>query len=217
MTDMVSLTDPRTLQAPGIVALANVEDRKSPVAYGYDEKLYVYFREGSILGVSTGLGGGGFGGGGGAPGAAPAGRASGRGTATDPDVLQGRQFVPPERPTRRTPAEQELYVPDELQDLARTTLPERSQWPRVIVRFAPEHDLLLSGLLVGGGEVGEKPALVDAPHGKGHVLLFGFNPMWRDETGGSYFFLLNALMNWDHLDAGRSAPARPGATTGAEE
>jgi hypothetical protein len=60
--------------------------------------------------------------------------------------------------------------------------------------------------MVGASEVAEKPAIVDVPHGNGHVVLFTNNPMWRDETGGTYFFLLNAIMNWDHLDAGRPAP-----------
>ncbi|MEO5936136.1 MAG: M14 family zinc carboxypeptidase, partial [Terriglobales bacterium] len=55
MTDMVSIVDARTLQAPGSVLLANVEDKKSPIAYGYDDKLYVYFRQGPILRVSTGF------------------------------------------------------------------------------------------------------------------------------------------------------------------
>jgi hypothetical protein len=51
-------------------------------------------------------------------------------------------------------------------------------------------------------------------------VLFANNPMWRDETGGSYFFLLNAIMNWDHLDAGRAAPKpqpAAAATDGAEQ
>jgi len=56
MTEMVSVVDPRTLQAPGSVVLTNVEDKKSPIAYGFDDKLYVYFNAGPILRVSTGLG-----------------------------------------------------------------------------------------------------------------------------------------------------------------
>jgi hypothetical protein len=208
MTDMVSIAEPRTLQAPGSVLLTNVEDKKSPIAYGYDDKLYVYFREGPLLRVSTGFGGGaGQGGPGGPGGEAPAGRASGRGTAADPDVIQGRQYVAPERPTRRTPAEEELYVSDEAQEIARYSLPPREKFPRVILRFAPERDLLLSGMMVGASEVADKPAVIDVPHGTGHVVLFANNPMWRDETGGSYFLLFNAMMNWDHLDAGRE-PAK---------
>jgi hypothetical protein len=35
--------------------------------------------------------------------------------------------------------------------------------------------------------VAEKPAVVDVPHGKGHVVLFANNPMWRNKTMGSYW------------------------------
>ena len=59
-------------------------------------------------------------------------------------------------------------------------------------------------MIVGGNEIAEKPAVVDVPHGKGHVVLFANNPMWRDETMGSFFLVFNAVMNYDHLDAGRS-------------
>jgi hypothetical protein len=34
-------------------------------------------------------------------------------------------------------------------------------------------------------------------------VLFSNNPIWRGETQGSYFLVFNALLNHDHLDAGR--------------
>jgi hypothetical protein len=43
---------------------------------------------------------------------------------------------------------------------------------------------------------------VDVPHGQGHIVLFSNNPMWRNETSGSYFLLFNAIMNYRHLDVG---------------
>ena len=150
----------------------------------------------------------GFGGGGGAAalGGESGGRASGRGTANDPDVIQARPYSEPERPPKRTPAEQELYITDEVREFARGLLPDPHEYPRVVVRFAPERDLMLSGMMAGMNEVAEKPAVIDAPHGKGHVVLFANNPMWREQTQGSYFLLFNAMLNWDNLDAGR-APA----------
>src|SRR5207248_9756088 len=203
MTEMVSIAETRALQAPGVVVQTTIEDKKSPIAYGYDDKLYAYFSEAPVFRVSTGLGGQGGGpGGGGAPGA-PEGRPSGRGTATDPDVIQGRAYMEPEKPVKRTPAEQETYIQEDLQDVARFALPAKNKYPRVILRFAPEKDLLLSGMLVGGGEMAEKPAVIDSPMGKGHIVLFAINPMWRDETMGSFSLLFNAVMNFDHLDVGR--------------
>jgi len=35
--------------------------------------------------------------------------------------------------------------------------------------------------------------------------------MWRGETMGSFFLVFNAIMNYDHLNAGR--PTQPPANT----
>jgi hypothetical protein len=76
-----------------------------------------------------------------------------------------------------------------------------SQRPRVILRFGMNVDsLLVSGLLDNGSEMAGRAAVVDAPLGQGHVVLFGIRPMWRYETQGSYAMVLNALANWNALD-----------------
>jgi hypothetical protein len=204
ITDMVALARPQRLICPGSVLLANVEDQKSPIAYGYGPKLFVYYRSGTLLRVETGFGGfGGFGGGGEGGGAS---RASGRGSATDPDVIQGRTYMPPEKAPKRTPREEELYISDEMRHFMGAMIPPANQFPRVILRFAEAKDLLYSGELDGAPELAEKPAVVDVPHGQGHVLLFATNPMWRNETSGSFALLFNALMNYRALDAGRLNP-----------
>ena len=210
MTDMVTVSDPRAMQAPGSVLLSSIDDKKSPIAYGYDDQLYVYFRQGPVISI-TGLGGGPGGGGpgGGGPGGEDSARSSGRGSMSDPDVIQGRNYMAPEKPVKRPPREQELYVPEDLRELARWALPPRNEQPRVVLRFAGDKELLLSGMITGGNEIAEKPAVVDVPHGKGHVVLFAINPMWRNETMGSFFLVFNAIMNFDHLDAGRSSAPTP--------
>ncbi len=85
----------------------------------------------------------------------------------------------------------------------------------MVLRFAPEKELLLSGMIAGGSEIAEKPAVVDVPHGKGHVVLFANNPMWRAETMGSFFLVFNAMLNYDHLNAGAALPATKAATASA--
>ena len=202
MTEMVNVSDARTMQAPGSVVLSTVDDKKSPITYGYDDKLYVYFRQGPVITIAGNFGF--FG----PPEEGPGGaRSSGRGTATDPDIIQARPYMPPEKPVKRTPHEQELYVPEDVAEFARWANPPADQQPRVVLRFAAEKDLLLSGMITGANEIAEKPAVVDVPHGKGHVVLFANNPMWRAETQGSYFLVFNSILNFDHLNAGYTTPS----------
>src|SRR5262249_26527268 len=123
MTEMVNVADARTMQAPGSVVLSGIDDKKSPISYGYDDKLYVYFRQGPVISVG-GIGGGPGGGGGGDDGGGGA-RSSGRGSASDPDVIQGRKFSAPEKPVKRSPREQELFIPEDLAEAARWALPAK--------------------------------------------------------------------------------------------
>jgi hypothetical protein len=103
---------------------------------------------------------------------------------------------------------EEPPIPEEMREFLQDRIPPPELRPRVILRFAPESDLLVSGELAGGSELANQPAVVDLPVGKGHILFFANNPMWRNETQGSYFLLFNAALNFDHLGAGRSAPTR---------
>jgi hypothetical protein len=201
MTEWVNVGEARSMQAPGSVVLSTVDDKKSPITYGYEDKLYVYFRQGPIITV-----GGNFGGPGQEEGPAGSARSSGRGSTTDPDVIQARTYMPPEKPEKRTPHQQELYVPEDVPEFVRWTIPPVDQQPSVVLRFGAEKELLLSGMITNSNEIAEKPAVVDVPHGKGHVVLFANNPMWRAETAGSYFLVFNAILNYDHLNAGVTAP-----------
>jgi hypothetical protein len=79
--------------------------------------------------------------------------------------------------------------------------------PRVVLRFADQRELLASGLL-DGSDVARRPVVVDVPLGKGHVVLYANNPIYRGSTIGSYFLVFNALLNYDHLDSGRKLDRR---------
>ena len=191
MVSGVSIQDAKSLQARGSVINTTFADRGSPIAYGYDEKLAVYFNQAPLLQVATIGQGGGFGGGGGG---GQAGRPTGRGSETDPDVPQGRK--PPE-------TGQPTPTPDPAQ------IPPLATRPRVVLRFATnEKDLLASGMLAGGSELAGKAAVVDVPVGKGHVVMFANNPMWRHQTHGSFSLLFNAILHYDNLGVGRAEPAR---------
>ena len=200
LTDSVSITQTHQLQARGSILRANVEDAASPIAYGYDESVGVYFNQAPVFKVSLTGGGGFFGDGEAAP------RPSGRGSSTDPDIPQGRVWTTPEPPPHRSKPEQELYVDPQLRQFFSSELPPPSLYPRVVLRFADEKDLWISGMLAGGSELAGAPAIVDVPVGRGHIVLFATNPMWRQETQGSFMLLLNAALHFDHLNAGRKTP-----------
>jgi hypothetical protein len=217
MTTGVSIQEPRLLQARGSIYNARFSDRKSPIAYGYDETVPVYFNQAPLFQVAVGSGG--FGGGGGAAGGpgASAGRPSGRGTLTDPDIVQGMPLAAPaQRPSPR-PGEEQLTEEQRLQLGPYYTPP--NQRPRVVLRFsADEKSLLISGMLAGGSELANAPAVIDVPVGRGHVVMFANNPMWRHQTQGSFFLIFNAALNFDSLNTERAVetPTRPAPATGNE-
>lgn len=205
ITEGVSIQDSRQLQARGSVMNASFADRKSPIAYGYDEKLAVYFNQAPLLQVGSfggfGGGGGARGGGGGGLGQQSQNRPTGRGGVNDPDEVQGRA---PLQPMSSRPGG------DESRSQFANQLPPPELQPRVVLRFAGERDLLVSGMLAGGSELAGKAAVVDVPVGKGHVVMFANNPMWRHQTHGSFSLLFNAALNYDHLHVGRQTPRRGG-------
>jgi hypothetical protein len=48
----------------------------------------------------------------------------------------------------------------------------------------PHIELLVSRSLAGGDELAGKAAVVDAPVGSGHVVMFGIRPLWRWKSQG---------------------------------
>ena len=76
--------------------------------------------------------------------------------------------------------------------------------PRVVLRFPVNaSDMLLSGTLAGGETLSGRALAVDVNVGKGHIVMFALRPFWRWQTHGTYFLAFNAILNWDHLDAGK--------------
>ncbi|HKX29678.1 MAG TPA: M14 family zinc carboxypeptidase [Blastocatellia bacterium] len=201
LTEGVSIQEARQLQARGSILNTTLVDRLSPITYGYDEKLAVYFNQAPVFQVSlmAGLGGN-------QPGQQSESRPSGRGGLNDPDVVQGRSPLPPAPPA----APNDDGIPEEMRSQVAGQLPPMELRPRVILRFAAEKELLVSGMLAGGSELANRPVVIDAPVGKGHVVMFANNPMWRHQTHGSFSLLFNAALNFDHLHVGRKAPKKSG-------
>jgi hypothetical protein len=74
--------------------------------------------------------------------------------------------------------------------------------PRVVLRFADEKNLWISGMLTGASELANTPTVIDVPLGRGHIVLFANNPTWRQLTQGNFMQVLNAALNYDHLSTG---------------
>ncbi len=186
------------LKANGSLLRATVVDRASPVAYGYDESVPVYFDGSPVFKVGV------FN----RP-EREGGRPSGRGGKDDPDVPQGRPFVPtPERP-KPGPGEEGFQLPEDMGMFYKPYLPRVEDRPRVVLAFPKEADkILLSGMLEGGDEIAGTPVVIDSPLGRGHILLFANNPMWRANTQGSYALVTNAIFNYDRLGLGWPAAAK---------
>jgi len=184
----VRVVPPQKLRAPGTILSATVVDKTSPIVTGYDEAIPIYFSNSPIFRVGI------------TPETPPESRPSGRGNKTDPDVPQGRPFVPlPERP-KPAQGEEGFQPPEDAPWNSEFAIPRPEDRPRVVVSFAKKADqLLLSGMLDNGDELAGKAVVIDAPRGRGHVLLFANNPMWRQNTQGSYALVMNAILNWDHL------------------
>jgi len=59
--------------------------------------------------------------------------------------------------------------------------------------------ILVSGQIWGARNLIGRPAILDSPVGKGHVVTFNFNPMHRDLNRGDQRMLWNAIINWQAI------------------
>jgi 8-oxo-dGTP pyrophosphatase MutT (NUDIX family) len=71
----------------------------------------------------------------------------------------------------------------------------------VLARYVGGNDSLLSGLMTGGDGLRHRPFVVDIPEahrGKGRVILYSNNPIYRWQNHGEFNMIFNAVLNWDH-------------------
>jgi hypothetical protein len=62
--------------------------------------------------------------------------------------------------------------------------------------------LVVSGQAWGEAGLVHRPAILDLPAGKGHVVAFNFNPLHRDLNRGDHRLVWNAILNWQAILAG---------------
>jgi Zinc carboxypeptidase len=232
VTSGVTVETPDNLFVRGSVMRGVVSDRRSPIAYGYDAQVPVYFSQSPVLNV----GGGGFGGFGGGRGGD---NLPGVGMNTQPMASAGQQRLStwdPENPASSTMPPAGRGARGQAGGQAGGPGGEDAaavggrggrggggggrggfgggdaaeSRPRVVVSFPSNaDDMLLSGVLVGGQSLAGRAQVVDAPVGQGHVVMFAIRPYWRWQTQGTFFLGFNAILNWNDLDAGRAGARRP--------
>ncbi len=175
----------------GSVLRAVALDKNRPVSYGYEGEVAVYSQGGMAFTISnlvtnrnilT---------------EKEYKRPTGRGGPDDEDAPEGRSYAEP--PPLPSPKPWEATPLNEEQTRNNLLLIPMEQRPQVIFRFAEKKRLLAAGLLEGGDSIAERPVVVNAHLGKGSVLLFANNPIYRGETLGSYGMVFNAILNCRNL------------------
>jgi hypothetical protein len=197
------------LWAPPGVFRVERTDRSSPLGYGYDDELGVYFgqnrgpiftdgtRSPVVMARARAE-----------PDGSTTARRSSRGGSDEQDVVQGRPRDLGQAGVAEFRRQQQDQPGEPTFGGAAGSGAQIGPRARAIFRFAADpRNLLISGGLEHGDELAHAPALVDVPLGRGHVVMFSFNPFWRSETLGSYSLVFNALLHHGNLNAGRAAPA----------
>ncbi len=203
----LAIRETSQLWAPGGVYRAVADEKTSPLLYGYDENVGVYFnqRGSPIFGSRQNEFARFFGGGGGGVSAEEAAargsttaRRSGRGGLDEEDIVQGR---PRDMGAQGVEAFRSAH-PESEDEASFFGFGGDAPTYRTILRYNPDvSELLISGGLDHGRELANTPALVQAPLGRGNVVMFSFNPFWRGQTLGSYALLFNALLHHGALGA----------------
>ena len=70
---------------------------------------------------------------------------------------------------------------------------------------------VVSGQAWGEARLIGRPAILDMPAGRGHVVTFNFNPIHRDLNRGDQRLLWNAIINWQAILAGQ--PGESGSSS----
>jgi hypothetical protein len=77
----------------------------------------------------------------------------------------------------------------------------------VLMRFPGGERSVLSGLFNGSDDIKGRAAVVVTPAGKGEIVMFATNPVWRWQNLGEYRMIFNTLMNFRNLAPAPPAPS----------
>jgi hypothetical protein len=83
----------------------------------------------------------------------------------------------------------------------------------VLARYVGGDAAVLSGLMVGADSLKGRPFAVDVPaayRGKGRVIMFANNPIYRWQNHGEFNMVFNSIINWnDDVKTGGARDVRP--------
>jgi hypothetical protein len=196
VTSGINLESPTGLIAPGSVHRGIIEDRTSPIAYGYTgEQMPVYFKGDVVMSTGGAVGGR---------------RGGGNWANTTPMAT---------RPRLSDYAEADSAAGRSAGAGGRGGFGGGRGFGggggaggdnRVIMRFPTDpQQILLSGALEGAESLAGRAQIVDSKVGDGHVVMFAIRPFWRWQTQGTFFLGFNAILNWNDLDANGSSDEAP--------
>jgi hypothetical protein len=87
---------------------------------------------------------------------------------------------------------------------------------RVLARYVGGDSSVLSGLMVGADNIKGRAFAMDIPNafnGKGRVIMFANNPIYRWQNHGEFNLVFNSILNWNDVPADKVAlPAAPVVT-----
>ena len=80
----------------------------------------------------------------------------------------------------------------------------------MLARYVGGDSAVLSGLMSGADSLKGRPFAVDIPEayrGRGRVILFANNPIYRWQNHGEFNLVFNALLNWNDVPRKEEAKA----------
>jgi hypothetical protein len=84
--------------------------------------------------------------------------------------------------------------------------------PHVLARYVGGDAAVLSGLMRGADEIRQRPFAIDVPGGftgRGRVILFSNNPIYRWQNHGEFNLVFNAVLNWNDMPGAAARPPAP--------
>jgi 8-oxo-dGTP pyrophosphatase MutT (NUDIX family) len=122
------------------------------------------------------------------------------GVAAQRPVVQG-ELVRPEHPAFYGYTEKTVPIKYQGGVTLRVGVADQAN---LLARYVGGDSSVLTGSMVGADQLRQKAFAVDLPgacNGKGRVILFATNPIYRWQNHGEFNMVFNSLLNWNYVPA----------------